>query len=95
MPENIVDTGRLLRQFSDESESLAERSRPRFSPEQYHVARPQRMAHPSSYKRGGTVKRGGWAKVHKGEKVLTRRASAVLGKTRRRRRKPKASGSQT
>ncbi len=31
------------------------------------------IASPDSYKRGGTVKRTGMAKVHKGERVLTKR----------------------
>lgn len=30
-------------------------------------------ANPPSYKRGGRVKKGGTAKVHRGEKVLTKR----------------------
>lgn len=33
------------------------------------------MADPSGYKKGGTVKKSGMAKVHKGEKVLTKRQS--------------------
>lgn len=37
-------------------------------------------AEPSSYKRGGKVKRGGKAKVHKGEVVLTKRQARMRGK---------------
>lgn len=91
MPENIVDTGRLLRQFSEGDSELVEKSRPRFNPEAYRVEKPRRLARPSEYKKGGTVKRTGWAKVHKGERVLTKRAATVLGKSRRKRRKAKAS----
>jgi hypothetical protein len=29
------------------------------------------LASPAQYKKGGKVKRGGWAKVHKNEKVMT------------------------
>jgi len=43
-----------------------------------------RLARPSAYKKGGKVKRSGWAKVHKGERIL--RAKQVLGGKRR---KPK------
>ena len=31
------------------------------------------VADPDSYAHGGVVKRSGWAKVHKGERVLTRK----------------------
>jgi len=84
-PENIVDTGKLLRQLSDESAEAIEKSRPRFNPEQYRVERPRRLARPSEYSKGGKVKRTGWAKVHKGERIL--RAAQVLGRKRRKKKR--------
>lgn len=41
-----------------------------------------RLAEPSSFKRGGKVKKSGLALVHKGERIL--RAGQVLGKRRKR-----------
>jgi hypothetical protein len=38
-----------------------------------------RMAMPATFKKGGRVKKTGWAKVHKGETILTKGASAALG----------------
>jgi hypothetical protein len=38
-----------------------------------------RMALPATFRRGGRVKRTGWAKVHKGEHILTKGAAASLG----------------
>jgi len=38
------------------------------------------MAHPMQYKKGGKVKKGGWAKVHKGEVVVPKgKAAKMLG----------------
>jgi hypothetical protein len=34
---------------------------------------PGPMADPLEYKKGGRVKKGGWAKVHAGEKVIPKR----------------------
>jgi hypothetical protein len=75
-----VDTRELLRHFSEEDAALVERLRPRFNPEQYR-------ARPGSYKRGGKVKKSGLALLHKGERVLTRRAAKVLAKRSRKKRK--------
>lgn len=38
-----------------------------------------RMALPPTFRRGGRVKRTGWAKVHKGEHVLTKGAAEAMG----------------
>lgn len=48
------------------------------------------MAVPGSLQRGGKVKRGGWAKVHKGERVVPASGSAAelgAGKKKRAKRK--------
>lgn len=44
-----------------------------------------RLAEPSSYKKGGRVKKSGWAKVHKGERIVV--AGKILGKGKRNKRK--------
>lgn len=44
-------------------------------------------AAPGSFKRGGWVRRTGYAKVHKGEFVLTRKAAKRYKKKRRTRRR--------
>jgi len=42
------------------------------------------MAHPMQYKKGGKVKKGGWAKVHKGEVVVPKnKVAKVLGSKKR------------
>lgn len=38
------------------------------------------QAQPNSYKKGGKVKKGGMAKVHKGERVLTKKQSMKFEK---------------
>lgn len=38
--------------------------------------KPAPMASPSSFKSGGLVKKSGFAKVHKGERVLTRKRAS-------------------
>jgi hypothetical protein len=40
---------------------------------------------PASYKRGGKVKRGGQARVHKGERILTRKQDRKYQRKRSRR----------
>lgn len=90
MAENIVDTKRLLQGFAEQNEALIERTRPKFSAEQYRVARPERLARPSSYRLGGRVRKSGLALLHKGERVLSRGAR-VLGSKRRRKPKRKIS----
>lgn len=48
------------------------------------------MAIPRTFRHGGRVKRGGWAKLHKGERVIPARARALgAGKKRRTKRKSK------
>lgn len=42
----------------------------------------QPSAQPSSFKRGGKVKKGGRAKVHKGEVVLTKKQAVRLRRKR-------------
>ncbi len=37
---------------------------------------PDHVAMPSSFKKGGKVKKTGWAKVHKGEKIIPAGAAA-------------------
>lgn len=49
-----------------------------------------RMALPATLRRGGRVKRTGWAKVHKGEKVIPAAAASMgAGKTKIKPRKKK------
>ncbi len=49
------------------------------------------LAVPSDYSKGGVVKKTGWAKVHKGERIRARSAAQILGgkgkKTNKRPRK--------
>lgn len=45
---------------------------------------PQPQAKPSTFKRGGKVKKTGMAKVHKGERVLTRKQNRRFEAARRR-----------
>jgi hypothetical protein len=40
------------------------------------------LAEPSSYRKGGRVKKGGWAKVHAGEKVISKKRGRRSGKRR-------------
>lgn len=40
----------------------------------------QPQAQPNSYKKGGKVKKGGQAKVHKGERVLTKKQNTTFEK---------------
>ncbi len=42
-------------------------------PVRLNVMKATRTALPSTYKKGGRVKKTGYAKVHKGERVLTKR----------------------
>ena len=46
------------------------------------------LAQPSSYKKGGRVRKSGWALVHKGERVI-RRGARALGAGRRKKAKSK------
>lgn len=43
------------------------------------------MAEPNSFKKGGRVKKGGWARVHKGEVVVPKRAKKRGKKSAKRR----------
>jgi hypothetical protein len=43
------------------------------------ISQARSLASPSEYSKGGKVKKSGWAKVHKGERVLSRRAAHILG----------------
>ena len=45
------------------------------------------LAQPSSFNRGGKVKKTGWAKVHKGEKITA--AGRVMGGKKRKARRKK------
>jgi hypothetical protein len=40
---------------------------------------PKMIAYPMSFKKGGRVKKTGWAKVHKGERVIPAGAAGVMG----------------
>jgi len=53
-----------------------------FSPQQKAL-----LAQPSSFKRGGKVRKTGWAKVHKGEKITA--AGRVMGGKKRKARRKK------
>lgn len=80
----------LHRQWDESDAKLQQSGNVRWNSESYRVAAPRRLARPESFKKGGTVKKTGWALVHKGERVLTMRAAAVLAtKIRRRKRKRK------
>jgi hypothetical protein len=45
------------------------------------------LAQPTSFKKGGKVKKSGWAKVHKGEKVITAAGRVMGGRKKKARRK--------
>ena len=46
------------------------------------------LARPSSYKKGGTVRKTGLAKLHKGEVLLTKKKALALKAKLRKKRKP-------
>jgi hypothetical protein len=46
-------------------------------------ARPAGMAVPRTFKKGGVVRETGWAKVHKGEKVIPAAGRAMGGKKKK------------
>jgi hypothetical protein len=47
-------------------------------PEPAVAPRSTPLSHPSSFKKGGVVKKTGFAKLHKGEIVLTKKQAAAL-----------------
>ena len=49
----------------------------------------RKLASPSSYKKGGKVKKSGLALVHKGERVLSRAGQVLSSKKIQRRKKPR------
>ncbi len=62
-----------------------------FTPISLAISPKSGLAVPSEYSKGGVVKKSGWAKLHKGERVLSRAAARVLGgknkKTSKRKRR--------
>lgn len=60
--------------------SLAEKQKTINSVAQKPQPAPSQQAKPNSYKKGGKVKKGGMAKVHKGERVLTTKQSKQFEK---------------
>jgi hypothetical protein len=44
---------------------------------------------PGSFKKGGKVKKTGWAKVHKGERIIPSRAARALSVKSKKRKKAK------
>jgi hypothetical protein len=72
---------RLQTLFAQNDTKCRESTRQRFNPEDYKP----RLAKPASYKKGGKVKKSGWALVHKGEKIIS--AARVLGRRRKKARR--------
>lgn len=75
---NLYKQGKaLVAPLTNEAQSIAAKDA---NVNQYKSATAPAPAKPSSYKKGGVVKKGGQAKVHKGERVLTKKQSKAFTK---------------
>lgn len=86
MPENILNqdtrnhTDEILDRIKSGSVLQGVRGRKLIVPEPVPAIAPRStpLSHPSSFKKGGVVKKTGFAKLHKDEVVLTKKQAAAL-----------------